>query len=279
MFLNGPFIPPPPSHFKHSPPGENTTWGEMKETTHHPDDSPLPWLPSRRLTISTTYPHHFDDLPSRRLTITTTSHFDDLPSRRLTISTTYHHDESPFRRLTITTNHHFWRPSITKERLCQCLDMKERLCQCLDMKERQSRLSITTTSHYEGDLPFRWPSITTKHFWSDPSVIILQLLWPVTLCSLVQITSNLLQRHAVWSYRPYQNLKQIDHNLHDHVFDDVICKPSIVPWLRFYPRFQGSAFVEQDIDMHYLSSCLGRASQLVQTIKSKIQKGLFCVKF
>ena len=115
--------------------------------TRH-DDSPF-----RRLTISTT--HHFDDLPSRRLTITTTSHFDDLPSRRLTITTTYHHDESPFRRLTITTNHHFRRPSITKERLCQCLDMKE----------RQSRLSITTTSHYEGDLPFGWPSISmTFHY-------------------------------------------------------------------------------------------------------------------
>ena len=96
-------------------------------TTYHFDD-----LLSRRLTISTTY--HHDESPLRRLTITTTHHFDDLSSRRITISTTYHHDESPFRR-----------PSITKERLCQCLDMKE----------RQSRLSITTTSHYDGDLPFR----------------------------------------------------------------------------------------------------------------------------
>ena len=31
----------------------------------------------------------------------------------------------------------------------------------------------------------------------------------------------------LWSYRPYQNLGQIDHNLHNHVFDDVICKPPI----------------------------------------------------
>ena len=29
------------------------------------------------------------------------------------------------------------------------------------------------------------------------------------------------------SNRPYQDLGQIDHNLHDHVFDDVICKPPI----------------------------------------------------
>ena len=44
----------------------------------------------------------------------------------------------------------------------------------------------------------------------------------------VQITSNLVQRHIVWSYRPCQNLEQIDHNLHNHVFDDIICKPPIV---------------------------------------------------
>ena len=95
-------------------------------TLHHDDSS------FRRLTITTT--HHYDDFPIRRLTITTTHYFDDLPSRRITIATTYHHDESPFRR-----------PSITKERLCQCLDMKD----------RQSRLPITTTSHYDGDLPLR----------------------------------------------------------------------------------------------------------------------------
>ena len=157
MFSNDPFTPPappPPSHFKHSPrPSRRLT---ITMTSDHDHSS------FRRLTITTT--HHYDDFPFRRLTITTTHHFDDLPSRRITISTTYHHDESPFRR-----------PSITKERLCQCLDMKERLCQCPDMKERQSRLPITTTSHYDGDLlisttshyddlPFRRPSITTKHF-------------------------------------------------------------------------------------------------------------------
>ena len=41
------------------------------------------------------------------------------------------------------------------------------------------------------------------------------------------MTSNLVQRH-VWSYKLCQNLGQIDLNLHDHVFDDVICKPPIV---------------------------------------------------
>ena len=51
---------------------------------------------------------------------------------------------------------------------------------------------------------------------------------PFSLFSLVQMTSNLVQRHVLWCYRPYQNLGQIDHNLHNHVFDDVICKPPIV---------------------------------------------------
>ena len=31
--------------------------------------------------------------------------------------------------------------------------------------------------------------------------------------------------HIVCFYRPYQNLGQMDRNLHNHVFDDVICKP------------------------------------------------------
>ena len=38
------------------------------------------------------------------------------------------------------------------------------------------------------------------------------------------IALNLVQRHAVWSYRLYQNLGQVDHNLHNQGFDDVICK-------------------------------------------------------
>ena len=36
------------------------------------------------------------------------------------------------------------------------------------------------------------------------------------------------ETHVVWSYRPYQNLGEIDHDWHSHVFDDVICKPPIV---------------------------------------------------
>ena len=36
---------------------------------------------------------------------------------------------------------------------------------------------------------------------------------------------NFLQRYVLWPYRPHQNLGQIDHNLHNHAFDDVICKP------------------------------------------------------
>ena len=53
-------------------------------------------------------------------------------------------------------------------------------------------------------------------------------LLPVTLFSLAQMTSTLVQRHVLWSYRPYQNLGKIDHDLHYRVFDDVTCKPPIV---------------------------------------------------
>ena len=47
------------------------------------------------------------------------------------------------------------------------------------------------------------------------------------MLSMVEITSNLVQRHLAWSYSPYKNLEQIDYKLHNHVFDDVICKPSV----------------------------------------------------
>ena len=33
--------------------------------------------------------------------------------------------------------------------------------------------------------------------------------------------------HSLIAYRPYQNLEKINHNLHDHVFVGVICKPLI----------------------------------------------------
>ena len=35
---------------------------------------------------------------------------------------------------------------------------------------------------------------------------------------------NLMDRY----YGPYQNLGHIDFNLHNHVFDDIICKPPIL---------------------------------------------------
>ena len=54
-----------------------------------------------------------------------------------------------------------------------------------------------------------------------------QLLLPLTLFSLAQMTSNLVQRQVLWPYRPYQNLGQIDHNLHNHISDDANCKPPI----------------------------------------------------
>ena len=58
------------------------------------------------------------------------------------------------------------------------------------------------------------------------TVEIFQLLKSIALFLLVQITSNLIQGQTViieiWS-----KLGQIDHNLHNHAFDDVICKPPI----------------------------------------------------
>ena len=43
-------------------------------------------------------------------------------------------------------------------------------------------------------------------------------------------TSKSVQRHTVLYYRSYPNFGQTDHNFHNHVFDDVICKPTI-RWL------------------------------------------------
>ena len=54
------------------------------------------------------------------------------------------------------------------------------------------------------------------------------------------MTSKLVQRHVAWSYRPYKNLGQIDHDLHNHVFDDVICKPPIA--IKFEKHFDNLKF-------------------------------------
>ena len=56
---------------------------------------------------------------------------------------------------------------------------------------------------------------------------ILQLLWPITLFSFVQLTSNSVEGHIVWSYMTYKNLGQINHNLNDDVLMTFICKPPI----------------------------------------------------
>ena len=34
------------------------------------------------------------------------------------------------------------------------------------------------------------------------------------------MTTNLVHRHVLRSYRSYRNLVQVNHNLHNHVFDD-----------------------------------------------------------
>ena len=131
-------------------------------TPHHLISNIRP-RPSRRLTITIT--SHHDDSSFRRLTITTTHHYDDFPFRRLTITTTHHFDDLPSRRITISTTFHYEREVVPVSR-------HEREVVPVSWYERQSRLPITTTSHYDGDLPFRWPSITTKHFWPDRRVII-----------------------------------------------------------------------------------------------------------
>ena len=49
-------------------------------------------------------------------------------------------------------------------------------------------------------------------------------------------------RFVALPYRPYQNLGQIGHNLQNHVFDDVICKPPIVPQLSKCLKFEAVFF-------------------------------------
>ena len=70
----------------------------------------------------------------------------------------------------------------------------------------------------------------------------------------------MVHRHAVWSYRPYQNLEQIDHNLHNHVFNDVIWKPPIAkdarqkkPGLSFDQKQKQLAGSKIKIDCKYIS--------------------------
>ena len=38
----------------------------------------------------------------------------------------------------------------------------------------------------------------------------------------------MVETHVVWSYRPYQKLGQINHDLHSHAFDEVIRKTRYV---------------------------------------------------
>ena len=52
--------------------------------------------------------------------------------------------------------------------------------------------------------------------------------------------SNLIQRQVLRSYKPYQNLGQIDHCLHNHKFDDIICKPPIA--IKFERHFDNLKF-------------------------------------
>ena len=69
--------------------------------------------------------------------------------------------------------------------------------------------------------------IRSPHFYARPSASsgrTKKVGLRISFISFVEITSNLVQRHAVWCCSPYQNLEQSDHNLQNHVFDDVIRK-------------------------------------------------------
>ena len=51
---------------------------------------------------------------------------------------------------------------------------------------------------------------------------IIQLLWPRNLILMVSVTSNLIQRHDIWSYSPYQILEEFGYELLDHILNEVI---------------------------------------------------------
>ena len=88
-------------------------------------------------------------------------------------------------------------------------------------KVRKIPIHLYCSSHVGGQKNAHQPIFPYNIIENSPYSL------PLTLLSRIQITSNLIQRHIVWSYKPYQNSEQIDHNLHNHVFDDVIYKPSI----------------------------------------------------
>ena len=137
--------------------------------------------------------------------------------------------------------------------LCNLLNIVILHSLILGLQWRHKKLKLTTSltkclnnvhnivlkglCKFQVDRPTNARVITVQSFGKSPNIYIaaaklvgkkiLQLPWPIVLFSLVQIASNLVQRHVVWSYRPYLNLRQIYRNLHDHIFDDVICKPPI----------------------------------------------------
>ena len=81
------------------------------------------------------------------------------------------------------------------------------------------------------------------HQWIFPYHIIEN--FPLsTLSSLVQINSNLVQRHVVSFYRRYLNLGQIDYKFHNSDFRDVKCKNSNRPSYKIYHdcKFYGFVF-------------------------------------
>ena len=78
--------------------------------------------------------------------------------------------------------------------------------------------------------------------------------------SLVKITSNLVQRHVVGSYGLYHHLGQIDYNLHNHVFDDVICIP---------PTDDNTVNVSERLPKHKLTFCENLSGAINLSVLSK----------
>ena len=80
---------------------------------------------------------------------------------------------------------------------------------------------------FQVDTPINAKVTAVQSFENLHTFILRQPCWwarerPQSIFSY-NIIENSVQRHILWSYMPYQNLGQIDHNLHNHVFDDVIC--------------------------------------------------------
>ena len=69
--------------------------------------------------------------------------------------------------------------------------------------------------------------------------------------------SSLVQRHIVRYNRPYQNLEQIDYDLHHGVFDDVIWKiPNMYKQIHDLQHSADSTFTLYSLHNSYAIVCI-----------------------